>query len=135
MKAANVNVQIEVEHDRSIMIVLGRPTDAILLRWQDAFHLADVLALAIADARNELDLIDPPTIVREQEQIRLGIHAGLVSLVFAHTDRVRYSWRSAELLLQALRIKAQDLQYAEREIALPTFRRNGKLTPLRRLLR
>ncbi len=135
MKATNVHVNIEVEADREIVVVLDRQADCILIPWQDAYALADTVSLAVADARNELDLLDAPAIKREQNQIRLGIHGGLVALIFERTDRICYSWRSAELLEQALRIKAQDAQFAQRQVFMPTLRPDGKLQRPSQLVR
>jgi len=117
-----MNVSFEVEPDRSIMVVLDRPADCVLIPYQDAFDLADSLELAINDARDENDLINVPALKREQEQIKIGVHAGQVSLVFGWCDRLRYTWRSAELLMQAIRLKGQGVQYlVEKAMLLPTL--------------
>ena len=126
LRAENVGVTVEVEDDRSILVVLDRFAEAILVPWQDAFALAEAIKGAVDFARRATDLIDTPTLVREQAQISIGVHRGLVSLVLAErSDRVRYTWRSAEVLAQALRIKAQDVQFVEQKrIRMPTLRRS-----------
>lgn len=124
LRAENVGVSVEVEDDRSVLVVLDRFAEAILVPWQDAFALAEAIRGAVDFARNPADLIDPTALRREQEQLRIGVHAGLVSLVLdSRSDRVRYTWRSAEVLAQALRIKAQDVQYAEQKrVRMPTLK-------------
>jgi hypothetical protein len=139
LRAENVAVRIEVEDDRSILLILDRQTDSILLPWQDAFDLADTLDLAIQDARDENDIIDAARLIREQNQIRIGVYrtghikrTDHVAVVFEHADRVRLSWRSASMIRDALRIKAQDVQFAAREVFFGTV---GHLKGLRRILK
>jgi hypothetical protein len=135
VKAENTTVQIEVETDGKIVLAFGRKLDHLLIPWQDAFNLAETLGMAINDARNELDVFDYSTIKRESEQIRLGAYDGMVALVFEHADRVSLNWRAAELVTMALRVKAQDVQFAQRMVQMPTLREDGKLQWIAELVR
>ena len=116
MLAENVQVSVEAENDRSILLVLDRFTDCILIPWQDAYALAGAIDKAVRDAMDEGDIIDPARLIREQEQVRLNAYHGQVAVIFDHADRVRFTWRSAMMVRDALRIKAQEVQYAFQQL-------------------
>src|SRR5262245_55077663 len=113
--AKNCTVTVEIEGDQ-VLIVLDRKTDCILMPWQDAEHLARAIRGAIAILRDDYDLLDPAALEAEQRQIKLNTCQGKLALIFDHTDRVRYSWRTAGVLEAAIRIKAQELQYEAKEV-------------------
>jgi tagatose-1,6-bisphosphate aldolase non-catalytic subunit AgaZ/GatZ len=123
----NVKVSMEVEDDRTITIFLGHHADCVLLLWPAAYDLAALMQEVIDDVKDDTDPIDMEQLIREQKQIKLNIYDGKLALVFAWGDRFRYHWRSLQVLQQALRIKTQDLQFAERQVILPTLtREQGK---------
>lgn len=106
---------------RVIVLNLDRATDCILMPWDLAYQLADLMQQVIDDARCETDPIDPAQLLQEQSQIKVGVWQSKVFLQFPWGDRFRYHWRSLQVLQQALRIKAQDVQFAERQVLMPTL--------------
>jgi hypothetical protein len=119
--ADNVDVSVEARGGGEILIALDRKTDHIVIPWQDAYAFAETLEQAVDDVRDEGAVIDPVAILKDQAQIRVGDYKGKVTLVFERNDRFLYHWRAAELLAKAIRIKAQDLQYAALMVSLPTL--------------
>lgn len=117
MFSESTTVKIDLSDDlKTLTVVFDRKCDHFLCPWQDAFELARVLKLAIADASK----VDPPDSIKlsqECDQVRLkaltaGRACGLVVLVFEWTDRLHFSWRSAGIFCEALRLKADDARLA-----------------------
>lgn len=121
--AKNVKVNIAVEDDQSITLYLDRPTDYLFLSWQDAYSLAALMQQVIDDVKDESKLMDPALLIVEQDQIKLGVYQQCVALVFPWGDRFTYHWPAFQVLQQALRVKIQDVQFAERNVWLPTLRK------------
>lgn len=122
-ETTNVKVNIEVEPDRRICFYLDRSTDCVMLHWQPAYDLAHLMQKVIDDVRDENDVIDMQQLIGEQYQIRLNVHNGLVCLVFDWGYKFYYHWRSFQVFQQALRVKIQDVQFAERGVIMPTLSR------------
>jgi hypothetical protein len=126
----NVKVNIEVSRDRRICLYLDRSTDCVMLHWEPAYDLAHLMQTVIDDVKDETEPIDMAELIREQYQIRLNVHKGLICLVFDWGNRFYYHWRSFQVFQQALRVKIQDVQFAERQVVMPTLsKRHAKAIP------
>jgi hypothetical protein len=127
-KATSVEVKFEIEDDGSICVVFDRQCDGLVLPWQDAVALADAGLAAVADASGGSEVIDPTRIEQERRIFRFATDGPYVQVAFPYGDRVRLHWRVLGAVLQWLKIKAQDAQFAQTGVALPTFRRRGNFS-------
>ena len=117
--AENTTVKIEVEPPH-LWIVFDRKCDHFIAPWQDMYGLYEILRQAIMDitpAPGTEGPLDSVRLTAECDQIKLRAVTktkarGLVALFFAHTDRLRFTWRSASMLRDALGIVTQDAQLA-----------------------
>lgn len=109
----NVEFRIEVEDSpKSVLLVLDRKCDWCFVPWDDAVNLADVIEQVIADVKDDFTPTLHAITVREQAQIQLNYHKGLVAIMVEWTDRVRFTSLDALYLFsQALRKVAQDAMY------------------------
>jgi len=131
LQGENCQVRIEVEgNPKSLLIVLDRRTDCLLVSWQDAQQLARTLDCAISDIKDDADLADPAREIRESSQVRLAHKGGLVALVFDWTDRIRLGWRAAVLVRAALEKVAQDAHLEEEKAVHLVYNRRGEIKKL-----
>jgi hypothetical protein len=110
----NVTFQIEVQdRPKALLLVLDRKCDYCITHWEDAFNLAKTMEQVVKDVAKEFTAHrDFALISREQAQVRLSHHKGLVALVFDHTDRLTFTTLEAFLLVaRALRKVAQDSHF------------------------
>ncbi len=114
----SVTFQLEViDSPKSVLLVFDRKCDLAIVPWQDAFQLAETMEQVIADVRSEFT----PTLfgitLREQQQVKLNHHKGLVAIVVEWTDRICFTSLDALFLVaRALRKEAQDSQYELRGV-------------------
>lgn len=120
----NVMFQIRVEEAPSrIVLVLDRKCDYAIVPWQDAFQLAETMERIVQELKCDSGIMFPECsqelIEREQAQIRLAHHKGLVAILVEWTDRLRFSSLTAFLLTaRALRKTAQDSYLEDRGIRI-----------------
>lgn len=107
-----LDVRVEVEED-AVLLVFPRKMDTFITPWQDAWRLGETLELAAGDVPNKIGDLDPLQVIRDQGQVEIGVDTKErnVCLFFAWNDRLRFSSMAAKLVAQAIRMKAQDLDY------------------------
>lgn len=111
---SKVDWKIEVEPGKWLDLVFDRKSDFIIIPWQDAFALTDLMLQIVEDVGNEFPKYPDRSLVnREQSQILLNWDKDVVVLMVEWTDRVRFTTLEAfYLTAQAIRKLAQDSQLA-----------------------
>lgn len=121
-----IDVRIEVE-DNAVVLVLPRLLDDLMVRWEEAMQLGQIMELAAQDVSNEPAVIDPVAVGHETGQVKLNRHGKHVVLIFQHTDRVRLSPEAARIVAAAIKKTAQDVSLAQRDVHM-VYGRKGLLT-------
>lgn len=117
----DIQVKIEVR-ERGIVLILPKKMDDLIVHWQQAYMLGDVMEKAVQDNKSPLTLPDPQDqIEKDQNQIKiLAWKEEQVVLVFNHTDHVGFCFDAAILVARAIRLIAQNQQYKkQKKIILP----------------
>lgn len=127
----NVQFRIEVEdRPKSILLVFDKKCDWAIVPFQNAYELADLMLQVARDVKAEFARGDIFTIEREQAQVQLNFHKGLVALLVEHTDRLRFTTIEAfTLVAKALKKVAQDSQLSLRGVHLQ-YDRQGMIKKL-----
>ena len=115
----SVTFRIEVESSPpTVLLVFDRASDSVVLPWEEAFHLAEVMAEVARDVRSEFTgIVDPMLVMQQQAQVRMSYDRGLVMIVTPWTDRLRFSsLESWGMVALALRRMAQDAHWALRGV-------------------
>lgn len=126
-----LDMRIEVE-DTSLLIVLPERMDNWAIPWQEAMVVGQILEQASEDIPQKPTVIDPVQAEIEQLKLKLNKYQGkYVVLLFDWTDRIRLSYEAARTLGRAIKLYAQDLDYAQRGIHMDYNApgRKGRPTP------
>jgi hypothetical protein len=124
------DVRVEVEDD-AVVLVLPRKMDTFITPWQDARRLGEVLERAAKDVPRKVSILDPQSLQRETEQVRLGSYKTNVTLIFNWADRIRLSPHAAIAVAQAIKIKSQDVELEGRGVRM-RYTREGRPRPVQR---
>ena len=124
-----MEVRIEVEQD-SVVIVFPRQMDHVVLPWKHAQEWGDTLERAAADCPLQLFNADGELVWNETSQFRLAKYLERnVVLFFPWGDRVRLSADSARIVARAIKMYAQDCEYAQHKGVRFVYK-NGHASPM-----
>lgn len=110
MALDHMKVRVEIEPDRTIVVIFPKKLDAIVLSVDMAAGLAHLLTTAVDEARNEADRVERDQILKEQSQVRLSSSPGKIHLRLGWSDRLRLCWQTAYLLAAYLGATIQEAQ-------------------------
>lgn len=124
------DVRIEVFDDH-ILLVFPRQVDSFKTPWQEAWILGNTIELAAEDIPNKPLIVNPTAAEFESSKMQLFKDGSCVVLGFEHTDRIKLGYEAARICGRAIKLYAQDLDFASRgtHIRYDTKGRIGRPTP------
>lgn len=115
MTSTQVQFKIECD-DKQILLVLDRAQEYVIMDWQSAQGLAQVMLKAFGHGARYLKPTDLTTTQWEKSQVKVVADKGKVAMLFDWSDRIKYTSLNAWLhVAQSLAKAAQDMELQEKD--------------------
>lgn len=115
MTASQVQFKIECT-DKEVLLVLDKSQEFVIMDWQSAQGLGQVMMKAFAHLARHLKPADLTTTQFEKSQVRVVADKGKVAMLFRWSDRIKYTSLGAWLhLAQSFMKAAQDMELLEKD--------------------